>query len=117
VTRPRTPSEILDAAGDLLAQPGAWTQGGAGRDGEGRLVSPENIEKAVCFCGVGAVWRVAGPFEEVKHFVMREIFPLICHAVGIEIAFGNWNDHKARTQSEVVAAFRKAAAQAREAGE
>lgn len=105
-----TVAEVLERAADLLEKPGAWTQGGAGRDRRGYLVQARNIDRAVCFCGVGAVWKAVGaPFEEVKDWVIYECFPPMNKAVNRSNCFGHWNDTPGRTQAEVVAALRSAA--------
>lgn len=105
---PLKPSEILERAGDLLAMPGAWTQGECARDSRGKGVSSDDTD-AVCWCSIGALAReMQGPSS-------LQAMRYIRNAIGdSKITF--WNDNGSRTQSEVVAAFRKAAALAREAG-
>ncbi len=52
-------SETLDAAADLILQPGKWTRGTYARDklGHGAFATSE---KATCFCALGAVMHLDG---------------------------------------------------------
>ena len=111
MTAPRKPSEILEAAGDLLAMPGAWTQGAMARNAGGQETGlSEYRGPAVCWCATGATGAIAyGEGDDQADEYLRK-------AIGQPSIVG-WNDAIIRTQSEVVAAFRKAAALAREAGE
>lgn len=52
-------SETLDAAADLILQPGKWTRGTYARDSRGRAVFI-NDPKATCFCAVGAILHLEG---------------------------------------------------------
>lgn len=53
------PSELLKAAYAILSEgPHRWTKGAFARDEDGKSVGPSN-PKATCFCGIGAIDRVA----------------------------------------------------------
>jgi hypothetical protein len=97
---------ILTRAGDLLARPGAWGQRAYARDRRGLRVP---IDQGVRFDPVGALARVTGlhpsEVETTPAYLALE------EAVGCEVPV--WNDRPARTQTEVVAAFRKAAGTSR----
>lgn len=108
------PSETLTKAADLLTPEGKWTQGAYARGKSGRSVH-EHSPSAVCFCALGALWRVGdvGALWRVgdddwraKGYLRRVI----------DTAIAEWNDDPARTQAEVVAALRKAAELARSEG-
>jgi hypothetical protein len=107
----RTPADILNAAADLLEKPGAWVQETFGRRGE-------------CYCVRGAISAAAGhnslsigddPSEEALAKALFGPVRASQHLAGSLIV--QWNDAKGRTQSEVVAKLREAAALAREAGQ
>lgn len=99
-------SELLRAAGDLLEQPGAWTQGFYARDAKFQQVPPEN-ENAVCWCALGAIEKIGGfgsEFGPAARFIRKAI------RFGYREAYTvvEWNDVDDRTQIEVVNVFRKA---------
>lgn len=121
-------SEILDKAGDLLAGEGKWTQGAYSRDSEGKADLYEDPEEPpiaasnpACWCALGAI-AVACDADPMwgYTFSQRQLQPAgiamnyLAKTVSAEILV--WNDTPERTQSEVVAAFRAAAAKAREEG-
>jgi len=102
----QTITSLLNAAADLLAQPGAWTQGAYARDMFGSDVGSQWSDDAVCFCVMGALNQV----REAQHDAV--ILGSLSHAIravngGYPIA--EWNDAPGRTQAEVVAALRAAA--------
>lgn len=100
---------ILRKAADLIAAPGAWTQGAFGRDAAG-MVRPIQFDSAECFCALGAIAKVthhdpdsawtAGIHVDAREWAER--------ALGGAFLV-DWNDKEGRTQVEVVAALRKAA--------
>ena len=54
----KTPVGVLTAAYNLLLDPKRWIQGAMATDKDGYSVRPET-PKAVCFCSIGAIRRVA----------------------------------------------------------
>lgn len=112
---PLSIADVLDAAADLIEPEGAWTQGAFSKTKGGRyngdLVAPR---KPACWCVLGAIARVSDsdptrPFEGIARDAM---LALDCVASG---DVPGWNDAPERTQSEVLATLREAAALAREA--
>jgi hypothetical protein len=53
------PSEVLQAASDLIPTPEKWTQGAYARDADGESVSWDD-PAAVCFCSQGAIRKASG---------------------------------------------------------
>lgn len=104
----KTVSEILSAAADLIEPEGAWTQGHYARGVSGRPVV--TVQRAICFCALGAINVAAGlkPNEDSREAqrVLESILPWPDVPI--------WNDDPERTQADVLAALRKAAALARE---
>ena len=104
------PSQVLDAAADLIEPEGAWTQRAWARGKTGRSVEPTG-KAATCWCMAGAVRKVVGPQDSQLWIAgkwLRSANP------GFKW-FGPFND--TRTHSEVVAALRKAADLARSEGQ
>lgn len=107
---PLSIAEVLDRAADLIEPEGAWQQGTWARDVSGKAVTLW-CDKATCFCMRGAVVRASG-------------LSMSAELTGINAALGfrrasqmaRWNDREGRTQAEVVAKLREAAALAREQG-
>lgn len=104
-------ADILDRAADLIEPEGAWTQKANARDRDGKTTGALS-GNAVCFCMAGAVIRVSGgdyPKEAVMAVLPKP-----------NSLFHDWlvafNDAPGRTQSDVVAKLREAAAKAREQG-
>ncbi len=102
-------SNILDSAADLIAKPGAWTQGAYGRDADG--APPRVFEDSVCFCAIGALARVWGVSPDEAHDREQGMRWPGFNSLGL------WNDDPERTQAEVVQKLREAAAKAREQGQ
>lgn len=102
-----TPSQVLDAAADLIEPEGCWTQREWARDGDGRGAC--HPDDAACWCGWGAIEVSSvggGDTRALAHsFVQRCGFSI------------GWNDAPERTQAEVVAVLRKAAELARSEGQ
>ena len=90
-------------AADLLDRPGAWTQHADARSTQGRMIGP-NAPGATCWCALGAMIKVA---PDGAHVPALKWFQKIF--MGGE-SLTAWNDATERTQAEVVAAFRAAAA-------
>ena len=100
---PRTTKEILDAAADLIDQPGRWTQFAFARDAAGNEVNPKD-PKAVSFDVIGAIKRVSPSFT-----IGDEVIEMIPYIDGKPLS--RWNDDTARTQSEVADKIRDIANQ------
>jgi hypothetical protein len=94
-------SEELLAMRELLAGPGAWTQGELARDVSG-LMAPTYSDRARCFCVQGASMR-CGISDEADEY--------ICKAIGVEVwtEWALWNDDPSRTHLEVVEMIERAA--------
>lgn len=88
-------AEVLERAAELLTPEGAWQQREWGGNG--------------CWCLDGAIMEAKG-----EENTFREL-ALVCEAVGCDSAI-YWNDAPERTQAEVVAKLKEAAALAREQG-
>jgi hypothetical protein len=112
---------ILDRAADLIEPEGMWTRQSYARDAKGREISPESPE-ATCFCMMGAISRVAS-----NHADLHAALALVgeglppspkynAHIGGADYvaAIARFNDAPERTQAEVVAKLREAAAKAQE---
>ncbi|MBI0530887.1 DUF6197 family protein [Sphingomonas sp. TX0522] len=111
---PRTPitgeevADVLERAADLIAKPGAWTQGNYARDAAGEGLHDGFNPAAVCWCAYGAIEKVT---NEGMGGDLR-------NAAANAIPWGPfWNDAPERTQAKVVAALRSAATAARQQGE
>lgn len=99
-----SPREVLIKARALIERPEAWTKGAAARDDGGVPVSFDS-ERAVCFCGIGATWKV----QERKSMAIDESGENLLHRVAGG-RFGSWNDAPERTHAEVLEAFDRAIA-------
>lgn len=102
--------DALDHAGDLIRR--GWHQRGYARDASGAPVSAED-DRAASWCATGAIWAVARKRAAPGQYL--KLVEGLCGA--LDEAIGEfrtcWNDRPERTQAEVVAAFRKAAADER----
>lgn len=106
-------TDVLERAADLIEPEGKWTKGELARDELGQpLDSVADIisGKAKCFCAWGAITHVFGGYPHGSPEASA-----LCKAVGT-LNIGEWNDEPERTQAEVVAKLREAAALAREQG-
>lgn len=104
-------SQVLSEAADLLEKPGAWTQKALSRDASGRLVHPFSAG-ACSFCMAGAIGRVVG----TGSVYCEETLPAMDFVEGILDRIPSYNDHPRRTQGQIVATLRRAAALAKEQG-
>ncbi len=104
-----TPTEVLEAAADLLEKPGAWTQGCFARNAEGRKVDMWSLE-ASCFCVSAAIQKSEGP----RRFGAWDRFDGYIRQRGFR-HMAEFNDAPGRTQAEVVAALRQASRRGGEA--
>lgn len=103
MTHPSTVADTLDAAADLLSKPGVWRQDIFYREGD-------------CFCLIGAVREAAGlhSASDVENGPLGDAIRDVL--VGVDDEYNliyEWNDADGRTQDEVVAKLREAAAKAR----
>ena len=108
MTETKSVADVLDAAADLIEPEGAWTTGADARRSDGGKTHGHD-DQAICFCAEGAVIHVSG--KRSKH----DAFQLI-RRVTRSSSIHEWNDAPERTQTEVVAKLREAAALAREQG-
>lgn len=117
-----TVAEVLDAAADLIEPEGKWTQGAFSRNADGAADADEDETTAVepvCWCALGALAEVSGK-STLDSYVFALAYPdraapgyaALRAFIGGEVA--DWNDAPERTQAEVVAKLREAAAAARE---
>lgn len=120
---PKTVADILTAAAEIVAKPGAWTQGAYSRDADHLATDdecePVAVGEPVCWCAMGAIakagdhnplfsWSTDHPAVHAYR-VLRSLIP--------EGDVPDWNDATNRTQAEVVAALRTAAEKARTAAQ
>jgi hypothetical protein len=103
------PSEILVEAKRLLVEKG-WTQGAYARDTNGRIVGCPAPDDA-CFCAYGALVAASIGESFTLHSEAYGYLDIVC---GGSVA--RFNDAKDRTKEEVLAAFDKAIALAKEFG-
>jgi hypothetical protein len=101
-------ADVLERAADLIEPKGRWTQGADARNAAGWKTNGHD-DAAVCFCAEGAIIHAAG--KNPKH----DAFQAVRRAIGAPWIH-EWNDAPGRTQPEVVAKLREAAAVARERG-
>lgn len=109
MTKEMTVAEVLDGAADLLEKPGAWTTDVCARDAEGNPTEWFQ-DDAICFCALGAIFRAGGGSSSVS---ADDFFCTFLGGNGWS-KVSTWNDDANRTQAEVVAKLREAAALARE---
>lgn len=95
---------VLLAAAALIEPPGAWTQGEDAVDDYGCSVHPKSAS-ALRWCAFGAIVCVA-PSARTR----RAALGVLRHAVSGDDGVTGWNDAVGRTQAEVVATLRAAAA-------
>jgi hypothetical protein len=101
-------ADVLDRAADLLTPEGAWTQGYSARDANGSPVFVDD-KSAVCFCMWGAIAKVTGDLSAQDRRPIRAITKPLGWAATPD-NLGRFNDTPGRTQAEVVAKLREAAA-------
>ncbi len=68
----RRPSQVLEEAAELLADPQRWAQGATARDARGRRVHPSS-PYAVCWCAEGAVARLANRHGVLPPSLMKTL--------------------------------------------
>jgi hypothetical protein len=96
-------ADILDRAAEVVKE--GWTQGTFARDATGANV-PWGSPSATCFCAEGSIYRTA-------KFGSNAVPALAAFQDFLGVLIWRWNDASRRTQSEVVAKLREAAAKAR----
>ena len=105
-------ADVLDRAADLIKPEGAWTRGAYARDEHNDSIDTLHPD-AKCFCAMGAVYRAAGAsslYKTGRIDVVNDVRKHLITVVGTTMA--SFNDAPERTQAEVVAALRSAAAAA-----
>ncbi len=108
-------ADVLDAAADLLAKPGAWTRGQYARDDHGSPLQDGRNPAAVCWCAIGALEKVSDRLVGRKLVdPLQRIVANTSNKFGEYGHISEWNDAPERTQAEVVAKLREAAALARQ---
>jgi hypothetical protein len=95
----KTAADVLKEARDLIAKDGGWTQRQYARGADGTYADFYN-KKAVCFCTLGALYRVG--LSEPK--ALNDAEHLLLKSAQVENIVV-WNDAPERTQAEVVALF------------
>jgi hypothetical protein len=101
-------ADVLDAAADLLEKPGAWTTRTCARDRQGNTTGWDE-DDAECFCALGAIFRAGkGDVSGADDFFGKALGGLGWGSIA------PFNDAPGRTQDEVVAKLREAAALARQ---
>ncbi len=93
-----TALEALIAARELISAPERWTQNAYARDRTGRPVLATG-NRAVCWCGDGALYRVTYPCHATYAWAIRAL----ARRVGTE--FPLFQDVPRRTHAEVLAVF------------
>lgn len=102
-------SDILERAADLIEPEGRWIQGVFARNAKGEFTGLSEFRgPAVCWCISGATCKESPEDDGAEADVYLQRF-LGAHP-------SEWNDAPERTQSEVVAKLREAAAKARSEG-
>ena len=107
-----TVAEALERAADLIEPEGKWTQGRPARGKDGAFVDARSPQ-AVCWCAIGAV--DAAVASATFYFTALKARDALRFAIGSGFIV-DWNDAPERTQTEVVAKLREAAALARAEG-
>jgi hypothetical protein len=108
----KTVAQTLREAADLIEPEGKWTQEAFARDVAGNKLTFGISEDAACWCLLGAVERASN-----SAFAAFRITKFVRRAIGgDENDPDYWNDAPERTQAEVVAKLREAAALAEARG-
>lgn len=108
------PSEILNAAADLLSAPGVWMKGTLAIDDIGAKVDPTSDE-AACWCAEGAIIRKVYSSSKEPIVLHLRCLRIMNDVVGARLY--EWNDSAFRTQEQVIKALRRGATAAEEQGE
>ena len=92
-------ADVLERAADLIEPEGKWTQGKYGSHDS-------------CMCAKGAIYHV-GAWDERADEALEAVYAILPSTGIISDRLVAWNDAPERTQAEVVAKLREAAALAR----
>jgi hypothetical protein len=106
VSAPLSVADVLDRAADLIEPEGAWSNDDVARTATGEETHASDPE-ATCWCALGAIWRTADRAGVNRYAADKPLFNLLGKSIG------EFNDAPERTQAEVVAKLREAAALAR----
>lgn len=100
-------ADVLERAADLIEPQGKWTQGTFARGKRNRPCKEGNSSTARCWCALGAIQHETNSvaLRNEAHWRLRKTLGMLVTS---------FNDAPGRTQAEVVAALREAAALARE---
>lgn len=99
----KTVADILAAAAEIVAKPGAWTQGTWARTADGRGNAQPGL--ACSWCLYGAI--IEAGRDTATEDDTRDALGVVMGITGRHPIV--WNDAPERTQAEVVAALREAA--------
>lgn len=102
-------ADVLSRAAAILSASGAWGAGWYAKDRFGESV--DTSDDAACrFCAMGAVYRAAGISSRARTPapIITATRAHLSKVLGCGVA--HWNDAPERTQQEVVAKLREAAA-------
>lgn len=101
--------EVLTKAREAIDEPHKWSQGAFFRNDKGVVVV--GLDKATCFCAVGAIQSVV----KLPSVLSRAALRTLERGVGIGIGKDaeslyiiTWNDNPVRTHDDVIAAFDRA---------
>ena len=94
-------ADLLDAAAELIAQPGAWTQGADARTTKGNPCLPAS-RRAVCWCALGAIDHACD-----NYWIRQNATHALTLVTDYDVP--RWNDNPKRKQGGVVQALRRAA--------
>ena len=118
-------AEVLERAADLIEPDGRWTRGAFSRNADGSADLDDEALAAsepVCWCGLGAIAQTLRVdslkgrlWSRLDTGLTGQAYRLLNEVVGTD--FPDWNDAPERTQAEVVAKLREAAALARTKGD
>jgi hypothetical protein len=100
---PLTVADVLERAADLIEPEGAWTQHWSARTAEHRITTAMD-RSAVCWCAGGAIVRAVGADNALSAAAYSALRSTLLSTVS------DFNDAPERTQSDVVAKLREAAA-------
>ena len=111
---------LLTRARKRIETPEAWTQHLTARASDG-LAAHYNSASAVAWCSVGTMWAERDALKSYNgsHYLARQGFNLLSEAVGHPGSYASIsisNDDPKRTHPEVLGAFDRAIALARERG-